>query len=128
MLAPTLEEVRREAEVSVGALYHHFPDKHALGAAVYAQLIGKYQTGFVATLRDSATAEGGIRGGVNYHLRWVTAHRARLRCCWVTGWTVTRCGRPTGNSLPPWGIGIGRITTTACCDRCGLGRVAHRQC
>ena len=74
-LVPTLDEVRREAEVSVGALYHHFPDKSALAAAVYAQLIGEYQAGFVAMLRDHDTAESGIRGGVAYHLRWVTEHR-----------------------------------------------------
>jgi AcrR family transcriptional regulator len=74
-LVPTLDEVRREAEVSVGALYHHFPDKPALAAAVYAQLIGEYQAGFVSMLRDHDTAEGGIRGGVAYHLRWVTEHR-----------------------------------------------------
>jgi AcrR family transcriptional regulator len=62
-LGPTLDQVRREAEVSVGTLYHHFPDKPALAAAVYAQLIGEYQAGFVAMLRDHDTAEGGIRGG-----------------------------------------------------------------
>lgn len=74
-LAATLDEVRREAEVSVGALYHHFPDKVSLATAVYAQVLGEYQEGFVAMLREHATAEGGIRGGVAYHLRWVTAHR-----------------------------------------------------
>jgi AcrR family transcriptional regulator len=76
-LVPTLDEVRREAEVSVGALYHHFPDKPALAAAVYAQLIGEYQGGFVAMLREHDTARGGIRGGVAYHLRWVTQHRGQ---------------------------------------------------
>ena len=78
-LVPTLDEVRREAEVSVGALYHHFPDKPALAAAVYAQLMAEYQTGFVAMLRQHDTAEGGIRGGVAYHLRWVTEHRGEAR-------------------------------------------------
>lgn len=78
-LVPTLDDVRREAEVSVGALYHHFPDKPALAAAVYAQLIGEYQTGFLAMLRGHDTAEGGIRGGVAYHLRWVTEHRGEAR-------------------------------------------------
>jgi AcrR family transcriptional regulator len=78
-MVPTLDEVRREAEVSVGALYHHFPGKPALAAAVYAQLIGEYQAGFVATLRGSDTAEAGVRGGVAYHLRWVTAHRGEAR-------------------------------------------------
>jgi len=78
-LVPTLDEVRREAEVSVGALYHHFPDKPALAAAVYAQLMSEYQAGFVAMLRRHDTAEGGIRGGVAYHLRWVTEHRGEAR-------------------------------------------------
>jgi len=74
-LAATLDEVRREANVSVGALYHHFPDKAALAAAVYAQVMGEYQAGFIAMLRAHATAEGGIRGGVEHHLRWVAANR-----------------------------------------------------
>lgn len=74
-LSATLDEVRREAGVSVGALYHHFPDKLSLATAVYAQLIGEYQAGFVAMLREQDAAEAGIRGGVAYHLRWVTEHR-----------------------------------------------------
>ncbi|WKG05233.1 TetR/AcrR family transcriptional regulator [Mycolicibacterium sp. HK-90] len=74
-IAPTLDEVRREAEVSVGSLYHHFPDKAALAAAVYAQIMAEYQDGFLAMLRDQATAEDGIRGGVRNHLNWVAAHR-----------------------------------------------------
>jgi AcrR family transcriptional regulator len=78
-LTPTLDEVRREAEVSVGALYHHFPDKPALAAAVYAQLMSEYQAGFVETLRGQQTAEGGIRGGVSYHLRWVSGHRGEAK-------------------------------------------------
>jgi AcrR family transcriptional regulator len=78
-LVPTLDEVRREAEVSVGALYHHFPDKPALAAAVYAQLMNEYQAGFVAMLRSHDSAEGGIRGGVAHHLLWVTEHRGEAR-------------------------------------------------
>ena len=75
-LAATLDEVRRDAEVSVGALYHHFPDKPTLAAAVYAQVMGEYQLGFVTMLRRHDTAEGGIRGGVAHHLRWVSANRS----------------------------------------------------
>lgn len=75
-LAATLDEIRRAAEVSVGALYHHFPDKSALAAAVYAQLMSEYQNGFATMLRRHETAEGGIRGGVAHHLRWIVAHRA----------------------------------------------------
>jgi AcrR family transcriptional regulator len=74
-IASTLDEIRRDADVSVGALYHHFPDKPALAAAVYAEVMSEYQTGFVAMLREHDTAEGGIRGGVAHHLRWVAANR-----------------------------------------------------
>src|ERR1700675_4259080 len=55
-LAPTLDEVRRDAGVSVGALYHHFPDKTALAAAVYADVLSEYQRSFVAMLRAEAGA------------------------------------------------------------------------
>jgi AcrR family transcriptional regulator len=75
-IAATLEEIRRDADVSVGALYHHFPDKPALAAAVYAQVMSEYQAGFVAMLRTHATAEGGVRGGVAHHLGWVVANRS----------------------------------------------------
>lgn len=74
-IAATLDEIRRDADVSVGALYHHFPDKPALAAAVYAQVMSEYQAGFLAMLRAHATAEAGIRGGVAHHLRWVVANR-----------------------------------------------------
>ncbi len=74
-IAATLDEIRRDADVSVGALYHHFPDKPALAAAVYAQVMSEYQAGFVAMLRRQDTAEYGIRGGVAHHLRWVAANR-----------------------------------------------------
>jgi AcrR family transcriptional regulator len=41
--ARSFDEIRREAEVSVGALYHHSPDRAALAAAVYAEVMGEYQ-------------------------------------------------------------------------------------
>ncbi len=74
-IGATLDEIRRDAEVSVGALYHHFPDKPALAAAVYAEVMSEYHAGFLAMLRSHATAEGGIRDGVAHHLRWVSANR-----------------------------------------------------
>ncbi|WP_410506891.1 TetR/AcrR family transcriptional regulator [[Mycobacterium] appelbergii] len=78
-IAATLDEVRREAGVSVGSLYHHFPDKSALAAAVYAQVLAEYQRGFVAMLHAQVAAEAGIRGGVRHHLNWVGAHRGEAR-------------------------------------------------
>ncbi len=75
-LAATLEDIRREAGVSVGALYHHFPDKTALAAALYVELTGDFQDGFLAELRAHAGAEEGVKAGVRFYLRWVSANRA----------------------------------------------------
>jgi AcrR family transcriptional regulator len=74
-LAATLDDVRADAGVSVGALYHHFPDKSALAAALYVELIGEFQDGFLTELRTHPSAEEGVRAGVRCYVRWVSANR-----------------------------------------------------
>jgi AcrR family transcriptional regulator len=74
-VAVNLEEVRQEAGVSVGALYHHFADKAALVDALYAAVTARFQEGFLEVLQASPSAEDGIRRGVRYFLRWVGDHR-----------------------------------------------------
>ncbi len=74
-VAVNLEDIRREAGVSVGALYHHFADKAALVDALYAEVTGRFQTGFVEVLQASPSAEDGVRRAVRYFLRWVQHHR-----------------------------------------------------
>jgi AcrR family transcriptional regulator len=71
-----LEDIRREAGVSVGALYYHFPDKAGLAGALYAQLTSDFQNGFLAELRSRASAEDGVKAGVRFYLRWVSANRS----------------------------------------------------
>jgi AcrR family transcriptional regulator len=73
--AATLEDVRRDAAVSIGAIYHHFPDKERLAEAVWLDALARYQEGFLAALGTSAGARAGIEAGVEHHLRWVAAHR-----------------------------------------------------
>jgi AcrR family transcriptional regulator len=75
-LAATLEDIRRDAGVSVGAFYHHFPDKSRLAAALYAELTKDFQDGFLAELRAHSDAEGGVKSGVRFYLRWVSTNRA----------------------------------------------------
>src|ERR1700744_1333823 len=73
--AVNLEDVRQEAGVSVGALYHHFADKAALVDALYAEVTARFQLGFLEMLQASPSAEDGIRRGVRYFVRWVQEHR-----------------------------------------------------
>jgi AcrR family transcriptional regulator len=78
-LSATLEEIRRDAGVSVGALYHHFADKQALATALYVESLADYQQAFLATLRRHPGAEEGVRAIVEFHLRWCAAHRDLTR-------------------------------------------------
>lgn len=75
-MAAKLEDIRLDAGVSVGALYHHFPDKRALAGALFAQVTGDFQDSFLADLRGHPSAEQGVTGGVRHYLRWVSANRA----------------------------------------------------
>jgi AcrR family transcriptional regulator len=75
-LGATLEDIRRDAGVSVGAFYHHFPDKSRLAAALYAELTKDFQDGFLAELRAHSDAKGGVKSGVRFYLRWVSSNRA----------------------------------------------------
>ncbi|MGB9183196.1 MAG: TetR/AcrR family transcriptional regulator [Solirubrobacteraceae bacterium] len=74
-IAVSLEDIRSEAGVSVGALYHHFPDKAAIVDALYVDLTIDVQQEFLAELREHPSAEGGIRAIVGWYLRWVTENR-----------------------------------------------------
>lgn len=75
----SLEEIRREAQVSVGALYHHFADKGALVEELYVTLTAAFQHEFVAHLRAQTTAEDGVKAGVAFYLRWVSRNRPGAR-------------------------------------------------
>jgi AcrR family transcriptional regulator len=75
----TLDDVRREAGVSVGALYHHFGDKEALLDGLFLDLTERFQAGFLAELRVRPGAEEGIGAGVRFYLKWVATHRAGAR-------------------------------------------------
>src|SRR5437763_12866290 len=75
VLASRLEDIRRDAGVSVGAVYHHSADKQALHAEAWLQALASFQDGFTRTLRDSPDAEAGVRGAVAHQVAWVTANR-----------------------------------------------------
>ncbi|MGH2824410.1 MAG: TetR/AcrR family transcriptional regulator, partial [Thermoleophilaceae bacterium] len=77
VFATRVEDIRHEAGVSVGAVYHHFPDKQALHAEAFLQALADYQGGFVDVLQGSGDAEGGVKGAVRHHMAWVAANRDR---------------------------------------------------
>jgi AcrR family transcriptional regulator len=78
-IGTTLDHVREGADASVGAVYHHFPDKEALYDAVRARALADYQAGYIAELERHGEAEAGIRAIVAFHFRWCGANVAAAK-------------------------------------------------
>jgi AcrR family transcriptional regulator len=87
-LGSRLEDIRRDAGVSVGAIYHHFADKEALHAEAWMRALGSYQAGLLEVLHASSDAEQGIRKAVDHQLRWVVTDRGAA--------IMLYSGRPSG--------------------------------
>lgn len=79
-LDATLARIRQSAGASVGALYHHFPDKADLYRQVWEYALADYQRCFWGAVGESADARSGVVEGVRAHLRWVSEnpHRATI--------------------------------------------------
>lgn len=88
ILATRLEDVRVDAAASVGAVYHHFPDKEALYDAVRERALGEFQEAFAAELERHADAEAGVRAIVAFQIRWCAANRPAAK--------LLLSGRPSG--------------------------------
>ena len=65
----SMQSVRRRAGVSNGTLFHHFPSRSDLAAAVVGAAMAEHQTALLRELGSSA--EQGVRAVVLLHLRWV---------------------------------------------------------
>lgn len=75
----SMSDIRRATGVSTGSLYHHFPSKRHLAAALFVDGIESYQREFLATVLGVGGAEAGIRAGVHFHVSWARGDRARSR-------------------------------------------------
>ncbi|MGH2958893.1 MAG: TetR/AcrR family transcriptional regulator, partial [Solirubrobacterales bacterium] len=71
----TVARIRERSGVSNGALFHHFPSKDAILAALYVDAIASAQRSLYAVLaREPDTLHQLIRGIVESILRWTVKH------------------------------------------------------
>lgn len=78
--AATMSAIQQVTGASTGSLYHHFPSKAHLAAALQERALADYQHGFLSVLQDHPDeAEAGIRAAVTYHLRWIGDHLGQAR-------------------------------------------------
>lgn len=77
--ATTLAQVQRDAGVSNGSLFHHFPTKEALAGAVYLDCVSDYQQSFLAELNRHDDPKAAVTAIVRMHLRWCTDNPGAAR-------------------------------------------------
>lgn len=78
--ATTMTAIQQATGASTGSLYHHFPSKAHLAAALQERALADYQYGFVRILEEHPDdAEAGVRATVAYHLGWVSEHLGQAR-------------------------------------------------
>jgi AcrR family transcriptional regulator len=70
----SMEQVRREAGISNGSLYHLYRDKAALAARLYSQGMTQSQDGILDAVREARAAEDGVRAAVVFQSGWVDAN------------------------------------------------------
>lgn len=72
-----VEDLFERAGVSVGSFYHHFGSKPGVAAALYLEVLEKFQGDFVAELSRHRSARAGIKATVGHHLAWVVENPQR---------------------------------------------------
>jgi AcrR family transcriptional regulator len=70
----SMEAVRREAGVSNGSLYHHFPSRADLAARLLLDGMAQCQSNVLEVLAAGSQAPDGVRGVVEGQLAWVEEH------------------------------------------------------
>ena len=80
LAATTLDEIRTEANASVGSVYHAFPGgMENLVGDLYLRVLGGYQQAFLRELRKHPGAREGVEAIVDFHVRWCVRHAAEAR-------------------------------------------------
>jgi AcrR family transcriptional regulator len=77
----SLEQVRRDAGVSNGSLYHHFPRRADLAAHLLNEGMRQCQDAVLAVVTGGGPAEQVVRTVVTEQLRWVERHADLAR--WI---------------------------------------------
>lgn len=85
MAATRIGQICKRAKVSNGSLFHFFPNKEAIGVALYVGAIASYQAALIGELAGSHPPAKMLRALVLSHWDWVFAERPRARFLFLQG-------------------------------------------
>ena len=85
MAATRIGQICKQGQVSNGSLFHFFPNKEAIGVALYVGAIASYQTALIGELAESRPPDKMLRALVLSHWDWVFAERPRARFLFLQG-------------------------------------------
>lgn len=71
----TMASVRKALELSSGSMFHAFPSKAALAAAVYVEGMAAYQSAAMAAIEKARGPQRALRAWIAVHLEWIEEHR-----------------------------------------------------
>ncbi|WNG39031.1 TetR/AcrR family transcriptional regulator [Archangium violaceum] len=75
----TVAAIRARSGASTGSIYHVFPSKDAIAAALYLEILKQYQGELLRELQRHHTAKEGIEALVRFHLEWTQEHADETR-------------------------------------------------
>lgn len=77
--ATSMDDIRRDAGVSNGSLFHHFRTKNHVARALYLETIAAHQAMLAREVAEATGAADAIARMVEGHIAWVLAHREDAR-------------------------------------------------
>ena len=80
----TMAGVRDALGLSSGSMFHAFPSKAALAAAVYVEGMADYQRAATEAIEGARGPRAALRGWIAAHLGWIEDHRALSRYLFST--------------------------------------------
>jgi AcrR family transcriptional regulator len=71
----TINQLCKQANTSVGTVYHHFPGGlRDVEDALFLETLESYQRALVAELQRHRSAAAGVKAMVTFHLDWMAEH------------------------------------------------------
>ena len=75
----TIHDIQKQADCSIGSLYHHFGSKEGIAEQLFIDGINRLNQGMLRKIRSCRDAEQGVRAVVGYYCEWSTRNQKMAR-------------------------------------------------